>query len=106
MASSTGPCASRAARRVALTVPNFMMALAAVTETDLLTVQPRRFAALHARPFGVVNREAPLKLERSLLNAVAPEAALMDKGLVWLLGLLERAEQAAKKRPGRARRRV
>ena len=39
-------------RRVALTVPNFMMALAIVSETDLVTALPRRFAASMPRASG------------------------------------------------------
>jgi DNA-binding transcriptional LysR family regulator len=34
------------ARRMALTVPNFMLAVAIVAESDLVTALPRRFAAL------------------------------------------------------------
>lgn len=76
------------ARRVALTVPNFMFALAVVAETDLITALPRRFAALHARRFGLVRREAPLPLGHFRLTAVAPQVAMMDAGLAWLFDRL------------------
>lgn len=76
------------ARRVALTVPNFMFALALVAETDLITALPRRFAARHARRFGVVRREAPLPLGRFRLTAIAPKVAMMDAGLAWLFDRL------------------
>jgi DNA-binding transcriptional LysR family regulator len=85
-------------RRVALTVPNFMFALAVIAETDLISALPRRFAAMHAPRFGVVGLEAPLPLGRFRLNAVAPKAAMMDMGLTWLFDVLGRAEQAAPKR--------
>jgi DNA-binding transcriptional LysR family regulator len=75
-------------RRVALTVPNFMMALPVLAETDLIAALPRRFAALYAARFGLVAVEPPLPLPRFELAAVVPEVALMDEGLVWLLGLL------------------
>lgn len=75
-------------RRVALTVPNFMFALALVAETDLITALPRRFAARHARRFGVVRREAPLPLGRFRLTAIAPKVAMMDAGLAWLFDRL------------------
>lgn len=75
-------------RRVALTVPNFMFALALVAETDLITALPRRFAARHARRFGVVRREAPLPLGRFRLTAIAPRVAMMDAGLAWLFDRL------------------
>ncbi|HEY2978049.1 MAG TPA: LysR family transcriptional regulator, partial [Burkholderiaceae bacterium] len=41
-------------RRVALTVPNFMFALAVVAQSDLICAMPRRFAASHAGRFNVV----------------------------------------------------
>lgn len=77
-------------RRIALTVPNFMFALAVIAETDLISALPRRFVALHAARFGVVALEPPLSLPGFRLNAVAPKVATMDAGLAWLLDLLER----------------
>ena len=65
-------------RRVALTVPNFMFALAVVSESDLICALPRRFAAAHAARFGVVSVDAPLPLGRFKINIVVPEVALMD----------------------------
>jgi DNA-binding transcriptional LysR family regulator len=75
-------------RRVALTVPNFMFALAVLADSDLISALPRRFVVRHARRFGVVAREAPLPIGRFRLNAVASKAALMDDGLAWLFALL------------------
>nr|WP_240992608.1 LysR family transcriptional regulator [Mesorhizobium ciceri] len=40
------------ARRIALTVPNFMFALAVIAETDLISALPRRFVTMHAARFG------------------------------------------------------
>jgi len=76
------------ARRIALTVPNFMFALAITAETDLLSALPRRFVAMHAGRFGVVGLDPPLPLPRFRLNAVAPKVAMMDAGLKWLFDLL------------------
>jgi DNA-binding transcriptional LysR family regulator len=59
-------------RRIVLTVPNFMFALAVIAETDLISALPRRFAALHAARFGVIALNAPLPLGSFRLNAVAP----------------------------------
>lgn len=92
-------------RRIALTVPNFMFALAVVAETDLICALPRRFAAMHAPRFGVSGLEAPLPLGRFLLNAVAPKAAMMDVGLTWLFDVLAKAAQAAPKPRRRSSRR-
>ena len=78
-------------RRVALTVPNFMMALAIVSETDLVTALPRRFAAVHAPRFGVVSTEAPLRLPRFPIRAITPKVALTDAGLAWLFAALAQA---------------
>ncbi|MGA0599065.1 LysR substrate-binding domain-containing protein, partial [Enterovirga sp. CN4-39] len=48
------------ARRVALTVPAFAMALTIVAETDLLSAVPRSFAEALGSPAGVVLVEPPL----------------------------------------------
>jgi DNA-binding transcriptional LysR family regulator len=88
-------------RRIALTVPNFMFALAVIAETDLISALPRRFAAMHAPRFAVVGLEAPLPLGRFRLKAVAPKVAMMDMGLMWLFDVLGKAEQAAPKRQKR-----
>jgi DNA-binding transcriptional LysR family regulator len=79
-------------RRLALTVPNFMFALAVIAETDFIGALPRRFAAMHAKRFRIVTAEAPLALPRFRLQAVASKAAMMDHGVAWLFGLLEQAE--------------
>jgi DNA-binding transcriptional LysR family regulator len=80
-------------RRISLTVPNFMFALAAIAETDLISALPRRFVATHAARFGVVAVNAPLHLPRFRLNAVAPKVAMMDIGLAWLSGCLEKCSR-------------
>jgi DNA-binding transcriptional LysR family regulator len=79
-------------RRIALTVPNFMFAIAVIAETDLISALPRRFAAMHTPRFGVVTVEAPLPLGRFRLNAIAPKAAMMDVGLTWFFNVLAGAE--------------
>lgn len=75
-------------RRMALTVPNFMFALAIAGESDMLVAVPRRFAALYAPRFGLTTVDAPLPLPRFRLSAVAPRAAMMDAGLSWMFGML------------------
>jgi DNA-binding transcriptional LysR family regulator len=82
-------------RRIPLTVPNFMFALAILAETDLISALPKRFVAIHAQRFGVVGTEAPLSLGRFRLNAVAPQVAMMDLGLVWLFDMLESVGRAS-----------
>jgi DNA-binding transcriptional LysR family regulator len=92
------------ARRIALTVPNFMFALAITAETNLISALPRRFVALYAGRFGVVGFDSPLPLPRFRLNAVAPKVAMMDAGLKWLFDLLAPAKQAAPAHRKRQRR--
>lgn len=91
-------------RRIAVTVPNFMFALAVVADTDLIAALPRRFLAMHAPRFGVVGLEAPLSLGRFRLNAAAPKVAMMDAGLAWLFGMLGRKRPAPKHRKRSPRR--
>jgi len=88
-------------RRVALTTPNFMMALGAIAQSDLIGALPRRFVAGQGARFGVVSVEAPLKLPRFSIRAVIPKVARADAGLAWLFETLCRAAKAAP--PGRVR---
>jgi DNA-binding transcriptional LysR family regulator len=81
-------------RRVALTVPEFMLALAVVGATDLVAAVPHRLVALHAARFGLATAAPPVPLPRSRIVALAPRVALMDEGVAWLLGLLERTAGA------------
>lgn len=85
-------------RRIALTVPNFMLALAVIAETDLISALPRKFVAMHGRRFGVVSTEAPLPLDRFRVRAIAPRVAMMDSGLAWLFNALGGAKPVAGKR--------
>ena len=79
------------ARRTALTVPNFLFALAVISETDLIAALPRRFVAMHAARFGVIGLEPPLPLGHFQLNAAVPKVATMDAGLTWLFDRLATA---------------
>jgi DNA-binding transcriptional LysR family regulator len=77
-----------AARQVALTVPNFMMALGIVAEGDMVSAMPRSFVDMYGSRFNVVGVRAPLKLPRFRISAIATKAALMDAGLAWLFATL------------------
>lgn len=78
-------------RRVAMTVPNFMMALAILAETDMIAALPERLVAMYAARFDVVSVKAPLALRRFNIRAIAPKAAMMDAGLAWFFDVLEGA---------------
>jgi DNA-binding transcriptional LysR family regulator len=81
-------------RRVALTVPNFMFALAVLAESDFISALPRHFVALHGRRFNIISAEAPIKLPRFRLSITAPKVAMKDAGLAWLVGRLKQSGQA------------
>jgi DNA-binding transcriptional LysR family regulator len=92
------------ARRVGVTVPNFMFALALLPESDLICAVPRRFAAAYVARFNLLAIDAPLALGTFRINIVTPEVAMMDAGLAWLVGLLQSAgAQSTRKRPPRSR---
>jgi DNA-binding transcriptional LysR family regulator len=90
-------------RRIALTVPNFMFALAVVAETNLISALPGRFVAMHAGRFGIQSMDAPLPLPDFRLNAVAPKVAILDTGLAWLFDVLRETEATVQKRVGAPR---
>ena len=81
-----------------VTVPNFLMALAVVAETDLVASLPRRLVAMHAARFGVVASEMPFSHPQSIVRAVATKAAMMDAGIAWLVDTLEHVSQASRSR--------
>jgi DNA-binding transcriptional LysR family regulator len=82
-------------RRVALTVPNFMLALAAIAETDLVGALPRELIAMHGPRFGVMGIASPLPLRSFAMRAIVPKVAMMDAGVAWLVGTIEIAAGAA-----------
>ena len=93
-------------RRVSLTVPNFMLALALVAGTELIAAVPGRFAAAYATRFSLNIVKAPLPLPSFRLNAVLPKVALQDAGSRWLLGVLAAASRPSRDSSRRARRRA
>jgi DNA-binding transcriptional LysR family regulator len=77
-----------AKRRVALTVPNFMMALAHLGKSDMIAALPRRLVASEAHRFGLVSAELPFKRKPDQIRAVATRAAMMDDGVAWFMQIL------------------
>jgi DNA-binding transcriptional LysR family regulator len=72
-------------RRVALTVPSFMWALAVLAETDLVGAMPRRLVARHGPRSGVAAAEPPIPLRADTIAAVTVKAAMADPGVAWLI---------------------
>jgi DNA-binding transcriptional LysR family regulator len=75
-------------RRVALTVPNFMLALATIAETDLIAALPRHLVAAHAPRFRVASAELPILWPPEAVRAVVPKVAMTDAGIAWFFDLL------------------
>jgi DNA-binding transcriptional LysR family regulator len=75
-------------RRVALTAPNFMLALALLADSDLLAAIPRSLFALHGPRFKLRAAKPPLPLPKFALNVAAPKPALQDAGITWLIEML------------------
>ncbi|QIO32611.1 LysR family transcriptional regulator [Bradyrhizobium sp. 1(2017)] len=73
------------ARRIALTVPNFMMALVQLSGSDLIAALPRKLAEHHADRFGLVFVELPFKRKPDTIRAIATKAAMRDAGVAWLM---------------------
>jgi DNA-binding transcriptional LysR family regulator len=77
-------------RRIALTVPNFMLAFALLAETDLLAALPNSLLAMHGPRFGLIGTPLPFRTRRFQVRAIVPKVAMMDAGVEWLFGVLGR----------------
>ena len=78
-------------RRIALTVPNFMLAFALIAETDLVAALPKSLLAMHGERFGLIGTPLPFRTRRFQVRAIVPKVAMMDAGVEWLFGILGRA---------------
>jgi DNA-binding transcriptional LysR family regulator len=78
-------------RRIAVTVPSFLSALAVLADVDLVATLPRTLVRAHGKRFGITAREPPLRLGATDVRAVATRAALTDAGVGWLMDLLVRS---------------
>jgi DNA-binding transcriptional LysR family regulator len=71
-------------RRIAISVPNFMLALALVADSDLLAALPQSLLSRNTKRLGLQSVAAPLPLPGFQISAVATRAALMDAGVAWV----------------------
>jgi DNA-binding transcriptional LysR family regulator len=84
-----------------------MMALAVVSETELVASLPRRLVETHAARFGVITSALPLSYPHSTVRVVATKAAMMDAGIAWLVDTLEQVSRTSRaKSPPRRKRRA
>jgi DNA-binding transcriptional LysR family regulator len=77
-------------RRIMLTVPNFMMALAHLANSHLIGALPRRLVQQYGGRMGLIFAELPFKRETDPIQAIATKAALMDAGVAWLMKMFTR----------------
>jgi DNA-binding transcriptional LysR family regulator len=82
-------------RRVALTVPNFMIALVQLAESDLVATLPRHLVERHAARFNLVTRPLPVPWTPDPVRIVASQAALADAGIAWLFETMARCIRSA-----------
>lgn len=71
-------------RRIVLTVPNFMLALALIAESDLIGALPRRVVAAQRTRLGLTIAPLPVKRPSDAMQAVVSKASLEDPGVAWL----------------------
>jgi DNA-binding transcriptional LysR family regulator len=75
-------------RRIVVTVPTFMMALAHLSCSDLIAALPRRLVERLAVRFALTVVELPLRRKSDPIQAVATKAAIMDAGIAWFMELI------------------
>lgn len=85
-------------RRIALTVPTFMMALVHLSNSDLIAALPRSLVQRHAARFGLASAELPFQRGPDPIQAVATKAAMMDAGIAWLMDVLASASDRTSRR--------
>lgn len=77
-------------RRVVLTVPTFLVALAMVARSDLVVAVPRSLFAVHGPQMGLASVDLPLAVGHlDPAYVVASRAAMLDAGVAWLFSMFE-----------------
>ena len=72
-------------RRIALTVPSFLAAAAAIATSELIGALPRRFVSEACRDFDLQPIEPPFPMIASELYAIVARPALLDPAIAWLV---------------------
>lgn len=76
-------------RVIRLSVPNFLLGLAILSETDLVCAMPRRLVARYGQRFGVEARDPPLRLRQDPIELVCPAAAMSDPAMQWIMAKID-----------------
>lgn len=82
-------------RRMALVTPHFIAALAAVSQTDLVTTLSRVFALRFADQFGLILKEPPLPNLDLDLTLVWNHVRAADPVLAWVRGVIREEAKLA-----------
>jgi DNA-binding transcriptional LysR family regulator len=82
-------------RDVAVTAPNYSVALSIAAASDLVAFVPRRFASTRRRSLGLAFVEPPHDPGVDVLNLYIPARALTDAGALWMKREVEEAARAA-----------
>lgn len=72
-------------RTIRLSVPNFLLGLAILGETDLVAAMPRRLVKRYGQSFGVVAIDPPIALRADPIELLCPSAALNDPAMTWII---------------------
>lgn len=75
-------------RRIALSVPTYLLALRSVAESDLIAVAPRRLAVRLGPAIGVRFAPLPVAPGVDVMHMHAPAAAQSDPASLWFRGLV------------------
>ena len=81
-------------REVKLMTPHFMAALAAVSQTDLVTTISRRFAEHFAKQLGLVVLKSPLAQVAMNETVVYPQVRKDDRFLRWMVSVMQEVSAA------------
>ena len=78
-----------AARRIVVTVPNYLQALQIAAATDLVAFAPGRMIAALAGGLGLTACEGPLDPGEDQQYLFYPARAVRDPGSIWLRELIK-----------------
>lgn len=92
-------------RRIALSTPHFMAALAAVAATDMVANTSHIFALRHARAYRLIVRDTPFAEIRFTSNIIGSAVRMNDPVIRWFCALVKEISEAVRLRLLRAQER-
>ena len=85
-------------RTIQLSVPNFLLGLAILGETELVCAMPRGLVIRYAQRFGVSAIEPPVPLRADPIELVCPSAILHDPAMTWIIAKIAECYPADEQR--------